>query len=328
MFEELFSIDNLFYAWKKFKKGKSRRKDVIEFEYSLENNIFTLHADIISGIYRHGGYTYFQVFDSKKRDIYKACIRDRIVHQAMYQYLHNVYNPIFIVDSYSSRTNKGNLKAVAACKYFIKLCSSHNSKKCFVLKCDIKKYFENIDHQILIKELSSKITCKKVLLIAEDIIESFPSDNTTQKGIPLGNITSQIFANIYLHTLDIYIKNVLNCRYYARYNDDFVIINPSEMKLIKIREDIIKYVKNKLLLEIPYNKTSIRKNIWGIDFLGYIILPTGTLLRNTTKHKIFINITEKNFITYLGLLKWCNSYELKQKIISKYINKESDSLDT
>jgi RNA-directed DNA polymerase len=318
MFEDLFSLDNLFYAWKKFRRGKNKKRDIVEFEFNLEDNIFSLHNDILTGKYRHGIYYFFQVFDNKKRDIYKACVRDRIVHQIIYDYLNRIYESIFIADSYSSRRSKGNLKAIDVFKYFIKLCTNGYSKKCYVLKCDIKKYFHNIDHKVLIKQISEKIECDETLKIIKNIVESFPSDRNIKKGIPLGNITSQIFANIYLHKLDIYIKNKLKCNYYIRYNDDFVIIDASKTKLDMVKNLIVNFVKNELFLEIPQYKISIRKDLQGIVFLGYVILPNCVLLKNKTKDKMYKNLNQKNFSSYFGILKWCNSYNLKQKVFSRF----------
>jgi RNA-directed DNA polymerase len=316
MFEYLFSLNNLFYAWKKFKKGKSKKIDVIEFEFNLEDNIFSLHKDILTGNYHHGSYYFFQVFDNKKRDIYKACVRDRIVHQIIYDFLNKIYEPVFIADSYSSRKDKGNLKAINTFKYFLKLHTNGYSKNCYVLKCDIKKYFQNIDHKILIKHISEKVECNETLKIIKNIVDSFPLDKNIKRGIPLGNITSQIFANIYLHKLDIFIKNKLKCQYYVRYNDDFVIVGESKIKLLEIKNKITDYVSSESLSEIPTNKASIRKNTSGIDFLGYVILPNCILLRNKTKYKLYKNLNQSNFSSYFGLLKWCNSYTLRQKIRS------------
>jgi len=317
MFNELFTIDNLFDAWKKFKRGKTKKRDVVEFEYHLEDNIFALHRDNINFTYIHKPYTYFQVFDTKKRDIYKAYVEDRVVHQVMYTYLTNLYEPIFISDSYSSRINKGSIHAVNTFRYFIKMCSQDKSKNCWVLKCDIRKYFENINHDILYKELHLKIIDEKVLFIIDSIIRSYASQGDSSKGIPLGNVTSQIFANIYLHKLDMYIKKDLKCNWYIRYNDDFVIIGKNREKLVLIRDKIMLFIKQELRLDIPIEKTSIRKALWGIDFLGYRILEKGILLRNNTKQKIYTNITEYNKSSYFALLKWCNSYTLKQKLLSK-----------
>jgi hypothetical protein len=134
----------------------------------------------------------------------------------------------------------------------------------------------------------------------------------------LGNITSQVFANIYLNGLDEFVKEELGSRFYIRYNDDFVILDNSKVRLEKYLPRIRKFLEEKLELKIPAEKTSIRKLEWGVDFLGYIILKDAVLLRNKTKGKIFKRLNEKNISSYLGLLKHCNSYTLKQKIISNY----------
>ncbi len=315
MFDDLFSINNIFEAWKKFKLGKSRKKDVIYFEYNLEDNIFSLHDDIIKYRYKHGEYKHFQIYDNKKRDIYKAQVRDRIVHQIIYDYLIDLYEPIFIKDSYSSRKHKGHHRAIKTLKYFIKL-SDHNRNR-FILKCDIKKYFDNINHLILLEIIKEKVICPKILVIIEDIIFSFAMYSEKDRGIPLGNITSQIFANIYLHNLDLYIKKELGYRFYIRYNDDFIIISNNLKKIKESKVKIINFVETKLHLNIPDDKTSIRKFTWGIDFLGYIVLPNAVLLRDKTKNKMFSKLNQNNIDSYFGMLKHCNSHNLKQKVLAR-----------
>jgi RNA-directed DNA polymerase len=322
MFDELFSIYNIFEAWMAFKLGKSRKKDIVYFEYHLENNIFCLHKDLQEFKYKHSEYKYFQVFDNKKRDIYKADVRDRIIHQIVYKYLVSLYEPIFIADSYSSRKNKGHHRAINTLKYFIKLASPEEN--CFVLKCDIKKYFNNINHNILLEVIKQKVVCAKTFNIIEEVVRSF--DNNTGeriKSVPLGNITSQIFANIYLHNLDLYIKKELGCRFYIRYNDDFVIISNNIKKLEDLRFKIIEFVGRELKLEIPIEKTSICKSSKGIDFLGYTVLSKAVLLRNKTKGKMFSKIEEGNIDSYFGMLKHCNSHNLKKKILAKIQNRNS-----
>lgn len=328
MFDDLFSINNIFEAWKTFKLGKSRKKDVIYFEYNLEDNIFSLHEDVINFRYKHGEYKHFQVYDNKKRDIYKAQVRDRIVHQIIYDYLTDLYEPLFIGDSYSSRKYKGHHKAIKTLKYFLKLASQ--DRNCFILKCDIKKYFNNINHKILFEIIKEKVMCPKILEIIKEIIFSFPAsgeigndygnvfgENTKNvKGVPLGNITSQIFANIYLHSLDLYIKKELGYRFYIRYNDDFIIISNNFKKLEESRSKIIYFVGAKLHLDIPIEKTIIRKPVWGIDFLGYVILPNAVVLRDKTKSKMFSKLNQNNIDSYFGILKHCNSHALKQKVIA------------
>jgi len=313
-YDELFSLSNVFDSWRKFRRGKTGKADVMNFELHLEDNLFCLYEDLRDYSYKHSSYEYFQIFDNKKRDIYKAEVRDRIVHQIIYDYLLLSFEPGFISDSYASRINKGQYKAINAFRYFIKLVHD-NRKPCFVLKCDVSKYFDSIDQKVLLSLIREKITCKKTFAIIKEIISShiFPGQG---KGVPLGNITSQIFANIYLNILDKYVKKELKCRFYIRYNDDFVIFSESFEKLEEIRNKIILFIKDKLLLDIPLEKTSIRKIAWGIDFLGFTILPKAILLRNKTKNKMYENISLKNIHSYFGILEHCNTHNLKRKILS------------
>jgi len=326
MFVQLFSLINIFNSWKKFKLGKTRKKDVVSFEYHIEDNIFLLHDDINNFRYTHKKYEHFNVYDSKKRDIFKADVSDRIVHQIIYDYLVSIYEHILISDSYSSRINKGHHKAIQTLRYFIKLSSDGDKRKCFVLKCDIKKYFDSVDQVILLQLLKKRIDCPKILSLVQEIVQSFNSKNCNEqvldgKGIPLGNVTSQIFANIYLDSLDKYVKENLKCRFYVRYNDDIAVVSNSLKDLEEIRDNIISFVANSLKLTIPFEKTSIRKVSWGIDFLGYVILPNAVLLRDKTKGKMYSNVSGYNISSYLGMLKHCNSHNLRQKIVSIVNNK-------
>jgi len=286
----------------------------MNFELHLEDNLFGLYDELCDFSYKHSPYEYFQVFDNKKRDIYKAKVRDRVVHQIIYGYLLSLYEREFIQDSYASRIGKGQYRAISAFRYFIKLVQA-NRKSCFVLKCDVRRYFESVDQEILLGLIKEKIDCEKTLAIIKEIIVSY-AFSEFGKGIPLGNITSQIFANIYLNVLDGYVKKELKCRFYVRYNDDFVIISESLEKLEEIRNKIILFVKNKISLEIPLEKTSIWKIGWGVDFLGFTILPKAVLLRNKTKAKIYANLGLKNIHSYFGILKHCNSHNLKKKILA------------
>lgn len=305
----------MFYAWKIFRRGKTTKKDVMDFEMHLEDSIFSLYEEVKNNTYRHSLYTHFQIFDNKKRDIYKAKVTDRIIHQIVYDYLLSIFNPIFIPDSYASRKYKGQYKAVNTFRYFIKL-AGNSYKDCYVLKCDVKKYFDNVDHDILFNIIKEKVSCEKTLKIIQEVISSFRSSPDLKKGIPLGNITSQIFANVYLNSLDQYVKKELRCRFYVRYNDDVVFVFQNNTGIENVRDKVIAFVREKLSLEIPLNKTSIRKVSWGIDFLGFTILPQAILLRDKTKQKIYANINRKNAHSYLAILKHCNSYNLKAKILS------------
>lgn len=313
-YDELFNLNNVFKAWGKFRRGKTGKSDVMNFGLHLEDNLFCLYEDLCNGVYKHLSYKYFQIFDNKKRDIYKAEVRDRIVHQIIYDYLLSLFEPEFISDSYASRIGKGQYKAINAFRYFIKL-ASNNYKQCFILKCDVRKYFNSIDQNILLNLIKEKVICEKTFAIIKEIISSYVFSGSG-KGIPLGNITSQIFANIYLNTLDKYVKKELRCRLYVRYNDDFIIVMESKEKLEQIRNKIILFVREKLLLDIPFEKISIRKIDWGVDFLGFTILPKALILRNKTKNKMYANISSRNAYSYFGILKHCNSYNLKRKLLS------------
>lgn len=307
----------MFSAWQKFRSGKSEKFDVKSFERHLEDNLFSLYEAVLNGKYQHSGYSHFTVYDSKKRDIYKAKVGDRVIHQVIYDHLVKLFEPIFIADSYSSRLDKGAHRAINVFRYFLKLAGGD----CYVLKCDIKKYFENIDHETLMILIAEKVKEERIMAIIRSIVRGFESG--IGRGIPLGNVTSQIFANIYLHPLDIFVKKNLLARFYVRYNDDFVIIDQNQARLKENLEKIKDFLAEYLFLEIPDSKAVIRKNKWGIDWLGYVILPNCVLLRDKTKAKIFSNLRPENLSSKLGVLKHCNSYNLMQKL-KYYWHKKQD----
>jgi retron-type reverse transcriptase len=297
----------------------------MDFEMHLEDNLFSLFIELKNCTYKHSNYTFFQVFDNKKRDIFKAEVRDRVVHQVVYEYLLAHFGESFISDSYASRISKGQYRAINTLRYFIKLVSCGCHGPVYVLKCDVKKYFDNIDHDVLIGLIVAKIggKCRDkveendgLLRIIREIVSSYHSTSGHDKGVPLGNVTSQIFANIYLDVLDQYAKKKLGCRYYVRYNDDVAIVSDDREYLELTRNKIIDFVRMILHLDIPIEKTSIRKVGWGIEFLGVILLSDATLLRNKTKGKIYKNINDKNVHSYLSILKHCNSFNLCSKILA------------
>lgn len=320
-------------AWRKFKLGKDRKVAVMWFERHLEDNLFSLYYDLKSRSYRHGEYQYFTVSDPKKRDIHKAAVRDRVVHQALYDYLVKVYNPIFIDDSYSSRLGKGTYKAVARLKNFTDDLCRINRGECLAIKCDIRKFFDNIDHNILLNLLDREIKDHDIMWLVRIIVKSFKVGFC--KGIPLGNITSQIFANIYLNELDYFVKSRLKLRHYVRYNDDFILLSEKKSQLCRDVEQIRDFLSSRLLLAMPSEKIIFRKLSWGIDFCGYIILSNALLLRQRTKKRMMKNLRTaleryergniplKEFCgvinSYVGLLKHCHSYNIMNKIRSELI---------
>lgn len=314
-------------AWQKFKKGKSSKKDVLLFERNLEDNLFNLYYNLKDKTYKHSSYKHFYITDPKLRHISKAGVSDRIAHQALFNFLEPIFDKAFIFDSYSSRKEKGTHKAVFRLLKFIRKESKNYSQKCFIIKCDIKRFFDNIDHRILFGLIKNKIKNKDTLNLILEIIKSFC--HKLEKGIPLGNITSQLFANIYLNELDQFVKHTLKVRYYIRFCDDFVIIDKSSEILKEKAKQINYFLQRNLKLSLHSNKIFIRKPNQGIDFLGYIILPHYLLLRTKTKKRMFRNLEKKienykkGLITkekfnqstqsYLGYLKHARSYRVIQR---------------
>ncbi len=193
------------------------------FESDVERSIFQLHRDLTSGDYRHGSYSAFTICDPKQRPIHKATVRDRIVHHAIFSVLNPIFEPTFIAHSFSCRVGKGTHKAVAALESILGQVSANAKHPCFVLKCDIHQFFASVDHTILLKILGRKITDEATLHLLSEIIHSFPA-HQSGKGIPIGNLTSQLFANVYMNEFDQFVKHTLRVKHYIRYTDDFVLV--------------------------------------------------------------------------------------------------------
>jgi len=173
MFERIISLENLLFAWDSFKSGKRGNEDVQMFERHLEDNLFRLNYELKTGIYKHRPYQMFQIFDPKHRIIHKAEVCDRVIHHAIYQILEPVFDPSFIFDSYSCRTGKGTHAAVARLEIFARKVSRNYTRTCWALKCDIRKFFNNINHEILLKQLEKKIADENTLCLVRGIISSF-----------------------------------------------------------------------------------------------------------------------------------------------------------
>ncbi len=321
-FEEITSIENLFQAWDEFKVGKRKKLDVMLFERFLEENLFNLHLELKNKTYRHGSYKSFYVHDPKRRHIHKATVADRVVHHLLYKFLYEVFDKTFIYDSYSCRLEKGTHKAVYRLEKFTRKASRNYTRSCWALKCDIKKFFASVDHHILLNLLGKKIKDKALLNLLSNVINSFHSERGEGKGIPLGNLTSQIFANIYMNELDQFIKQELKIKYYIMYADDFVILAADNKDFDQYINLIKEFLIQRLKLELHPKKVIIRKLDWGIDFLGYVVLPHYRLPRTKTKSRVFTKLREKigseNFNqslqSYLGYLSHANTYKLTQTI--------------
>lgn len=321
-YEELISVENLLDAWKEFRKDKSKKNDVQHFEFNLMSNVLSLHSDLENKTYKHGSYEAFKINDPKPRDIHKAAIRDRVLHHAMYRKLYPFYDKTFIADSHSCRVNKGTHKAIKRFEVFTRKVSKNYTKQCWILKCDIQKFFASIDHEVLKDILRRKILDMDILNLLYNIIDSFSivkhdvkikSDVIDQKkvGLPLGNLTSQLLVNIYMNEFDQYVKHVLKVKYYIRYADDFVFMSQNRIYLENIQKEIEIFLRDELKLNLHPDKVFIKTIYGGVDFLGWVHFSTHRVLRTSTKNRMLRNINENNLSSYLGMLAWGSGHKLK-----------------
>lgn len=298
IFAQIISIENLFAAWTEFQSGKMGRIDVLEFFQDVEIKLFELHRELVCRKYRHEKYTAFCITDPKERLIHKAFVRDRIVHHALFAILNPIFEPTFIANSFSCRVGKGTHKGVDVVESMLRTTSRNNTHPCFVLKCDIQKFFASIDHAILFRIIRRRIRDEYAQDLIHEIIQSFHSDFSTSvgwKGLPLGNLTSQLFANIYMNEFDQFVKHGLHIKNYARYTDDFVIVSDDREYLEKLIPQLQTFLTEHLELRLHPAKTFIRKYTQGVDFLGYIIFPNHRLLRTKTKRRIMARFGDRLF---------------------------------
>ncbi len=245
-YSKYLTYDNLMKAHLQSRKGKGYRKEIILFNLKQEEYIMWLKEQLETGKYKHGGYTMFYITEPKVRKIEKSRYIDRIVHRwYVNSFMEKYFIPQFIDTSYACIKNKGMHKATLDLQKTMKKCKT-KWKNYYILKMDIKKYFENINKEIMYKILARKIKDKKVLWLTKEIIYSSKGKN----GLPIGNYTSQIFANIYLNELDQYIKHKLKCKHYYRYMDDSIILVKTKEEAKEILEKIRKFLKTNLELEL------------------------------------------------------------------------------
>jgi len=272
--ESICSMENLYYAWHKVSLGKSSKVSIQNFYENIDINLASISNDLKNGTYQPGPYNRFIIKDPKERIISASPVRDRVVQHA----LMNFYEPIFdrhlIFDSYACRNGKGTHKAVLRAFHFAK------SSKCF-LKMDVRKYFDSIDHNILKILLTKIIKDGSVLQIFNTIIDS--NKNISNKGIPIGNLTSQYFANYYLSAFDHFFKEQLHVKKYIRYMDDMLIFSNNKNEIKNYYDDAVRYTSEKLNLLLKPAVSGTTSN--GAPFLGFLIKHFGIYLQQKTKKR-------------------------------------------
>lgn len=333
LFDNITSQKTLFTAWEEFRKGKQARKDVQEFERRLEQNLFALHRELVAGTYRHKPYSAFTICDPKQRRIHKASVQDRILHHAVFSVLNPVFESTFIAHSFSCRKGKGTHRAINALDRMLRSVSRNGTRPCFVLKCDVHQFFASMDHDTLLHIIERRVKDEKTIALLREIIGSFVAKDPNlfgKTGIPIGNLTSQLFANVYLNEFDQFIKQRLKIKHYIRYTDDFVVVADNRAELELYLAPIRSFLKDNLHLSLHPHKVTIRKYKQGIDFLGYVLLPHHRMLRTKTKRRMMRKLMERidncraghispesveqSLQSYLGLLSHANCYRLSQDL--------------
>ena len=324
VFDKKLTYLKLTEAYERASKNKRNRNDVIFYSMDLETNLMNLYKDIKIGKYKHGEYKVFTVMEPKERTIKALPFRDRIVHQwYIEEFIIPYFVPKFINDTFACIKDRGTHKAVERIQKYMRI-MKRNYGHYYIIKFDIKKYFFNIDRDILFDILSRQIKDYKLL----DFTRNLLFDSDEKKGIPIGNYTSQYFANIYLNELDHYIKDELHIKYYTRYMDDFIILIQKKEDAKVIMEKVRKFLKNELNLDLN-DKSGYYPNELGADFCGYRIYETHILLRKRSVKKIkklvkYVNEKYDNnsldfekfrqqFNSWRGHAKHANSYKLRKK---------------
>ncbi|MFP4019690.1 MAG: reverse transcriptase domain-containing protein [Bacteroidales bacterium] len=282
-FDKIVDWDNILESYKNTQKGSPKHKyEAIKFKENEIKNLINLRNDILNGTYTHNFYTKFEVYEPKLRTIFAPCYRDKIVHHMIYLILREFYEPKFINDSYSCIRGKGNQRAVKRVQHYMrKICWENPNSKPYVVKSDVSKFFPSIDRNIMKNILQKKIKCELTLNLIYKIIDSSPGD----KGLPLGNVTSQILTNIYMNEFDQFVKHYLREKYYIRYADDLFFFTYDKDRSNYIISYIKSFIEDKLNLELSEKKTIKRPVSKGIDGLGFKIFKTHILLKSTAKIK-------------------------------------------
>jgi len=335
-YDHIISLENLLISWQEFLRGKRKRKDVAEFSVHLMDNIYALHEELKTKTYAHGSYEAFKINDPKPRDIHKASVRDRLLHHAIYRILYPYFDKKFIYDSYSCRMGKGTHRAINRFRDFFRKVSKNDTRICWVLKCDIRKFFASIDHGTLKEILKKHILDRDILWLIGQVVDSFctpifssrshlfPSQSSSLRndlfpkiGLPLGNLTSQLLVNIYMNEFDHYVKHTLKVKYYIRYADDFVILSHDKQYLENLLPQISQFLETKLKLSLHPDKVFIKTYVSGVDFLGWVHFAYHRVLRTSTKRRMMRNLNEntkeETKQSYRGLLKHGKGYFLLKK---------------
>lgn len=304
LYQTICSVENLNLADLKARKGKAWQYGVRVHDRNREANIIALHDTLINKTYRTSSYTTFKVYEPKEREVFRLpYYPDRITHHAVMNVLEPIFVSVFTADTYSCIKGKGIHGAADALRSALQ--DVPGTQYC--LKLDIKKFYPNIDHDVLKQLLRRKFKDNDLLWLLDEIIDS-------ANGLPIGNYLSQYFANFYLTYFDHWIKESMRVKYYFRYADDLVILAANKPYLHVLLSSIKQYLSDKLKLIVKENYQVFPVAARSIDFVGYRFYHTHTLLRKSIKQRFARMVAKKNspasFASYYGWAKHCNSNHL------------------
>jgi RNA-directed DNA polymerase len=309
LYQQIISVDNLVSADKKAMKGKATQPGVKAHLQNQEANIQLLHEMLKNKTYRTSEYTKFVIYEPKEREIFRLpYFPDRICHHAVMNVLEPIFTSCFTADTYSCIKGKGIHGAARA----VRTALQDESGTTYCLKLDIKKFYPNINHEILKQLLRRKLKDTDLLWLLDEIIDS-------TEGLPIGNYLSQYFANFYLTYFDHWMKETKRVKYYFRYADDIVILSPNKAELHQILAEIKQYLNDNLKLTVKENYQVFPVEKRGIDFVGYVFFHTHTMLRKSIKQNfarmIANNKNPKSIASYNGWATHCNSKNLIKKLL-------------
>jgi RNA-directed DNA polymerase len=326
LFEQITDFGNLHAAYLKARRGKRYSADALRFGANLEEELLALQDELRQGIYRTGSYNVFMVYEPKARQIAALPFRDRVAQHALCRVIEPIWEARFIRDSYACRVGRGTHAGANRLTQFLRQAERRWPGAVYVLKMDVRSYFPSINHATLLDLLRRHIACDPTMALIEGIVGSWPVGGG-EAGLPIGNLTSQLFANVYLHELDLFVKQQLHVERYVRYMDDMVIVGSDKRELQATRAQIAQFLDERLALQLNH-KTQVFPAAQGVSFLGYRIWATHRLLGRSSARRMQRRLRgwrrsgvapaelTASVRSWLGHARHANTYRLRRRVLS------------
>lgn len=342
LYPQVYAFENLFEAYQRARRGKPKTPELCAFDYALEENLITLRDELQTQTYQPGGYRNFYITEPKRRKVSAAPFRDRVVHHALCQVIEPIFESRFCFDSYANRQGKGMHRALARAQVFLE-------KNKYAFQGDILKCFPSIDHQILLQILGARLKDDALMGLIQKIVDSgagvladeyemqwFPGDDLLAvlrpRGLPIGNLTSQFWANVYLNELDTFVKQKLRWHAYVRYVDDFILFGNDKRALHEARGAITQFLET-LRLRLHPKKQRVYPVKTGVDFVGFVSFPEWRKIRKDNVKRFVKRLraqaravatgettqaeVERSLQSWLAHASFADSYRLRGKILHR-----------